>query len=187
MSIGTSGTRGDESMSCSRIPDMERIYNDYFSPVYNYVFYRLLNKENTEDVVSQVFMKVLQHLPRYDEQKASVKTWIFRITDNALIDFYRRQKHVISMDQEENGLENAACVHFDEQYDAMYSPDRYMLLQALRQLSQRDRAFIYYKYYLNISNREIARRMGMNENTVSAVLARARRKLKDILRDEDLL
>ena len=40
-------------------------------------------------------------------------------------------------------------------------------------MSERERMFIcYYKYYLNITNREIARRMNMNENTVSSVLAR---------------
>ena len=43
--------------------DMEEVYNEYFSPIYNYVFYRLLNRENTEDIVSQVFMKVCAHLP----------------------------------------------------------------------------------------------------------------------------
>ncbi len=173
-------------MGVHGIPDMEAIYNEFFSVVYNYVFYKLLNKENTEDIVSQVFMKVLQHLPNYDEQRASVKTWIFRITDHALIDFYRKQKPFVSMDQEENGLENAAFVHFDDQYDGICCPNRQMLQDALRQLSARDRDFIYYKYYLNLSNREIARRMGMNENTVAAVLSRARKKLRDILKDDEL-
>ncbi len=174
-------------MNANSIPDMEKIYNDYFPMVYNYVFYKLLNKENTEDVVSQVFMKVIQHLKNYDAQKASIKTWIFRITDHALIDFYRKQKPFVSMDQEENGLENVVYVHFDEQYNQICDPDRKMMLEALSKLPERDRMFIYYKYYLNVTNREIARRMNMNENTVAAVLARARRKLKEILKDDDLI
>lgn len=166
------------------LPDMEQVYATYFSPVYNYVFYKLLDRQNTEDVVSQVFMKVCGHLHAFDAEKASLKTWIFRITDHVLIDFYRRQRPSLSIDHEESGLENVLFVHFDEQYDRQVEPTRQAVLAALRQLPERDRTFIYYRYYLNITNREIARRMGMNENTVSAIMARARQKLKGLLADD---
>lgn len=169
-----------------KAPDMEAIYEEYFSPVYNFVYYRLLNRENTEDLVSQIFMKVLTHLDSFDESKASVKTWIFRIAERTLIDYYRRKKQIVSFDNEDAGLENVLSVHFDQQYDQMCAPIRQEVRNALLQLPERDRMFIYYKYYMNITNREIARKMNMNENTVSAVLARARKKLATILEDEDL-
>ena len=163
---------------------MEEVYNTYFSAVYNYVFYKLLHKANAEDIVSQVFMKVCRHLDRFDPEKASLKTWIFRITDNTLTDFYRRQKPTVSYSHDETGLENVLHIHFDQQYDQECAPLRQTVLNALRQLPERDRMFIYYKYFENTTNREIARRMGMNENTVSAALSRARQKLKTILKDE---
>lgn len=164
--------------------DMEEVYGTYFPQVYNYVFYKLLNRENTEDVVSQVFMKICAHLSGFDPARASLKTWIFRITDNALIDFYRRQKPTLSFDHEASGLDSVLSEHFDVQYDRQAEPMRQAIFEALRQLPERDRTFIYYKYYLNITNREIARRLNMNENTVSAVMARARQKLRGILADE---
>ena len=166
------------------LPDMEQVYNEYFSPVYNYVFYRLLSREDTQDVVSQVFLKVCAGLSGYDPQRASLRTWIFRITDHALIDFYRRRKPVMSLDSGEPGLQGALYVHFDEQYDRHMAPARKAVLAALRQLSEQDRTFIYYKYYLGITNREIARRMGMNENTIASILSRARQKLRGMLADE---
>ncbi len=168
----------------NRLPDMETVYHEYFPVIYNYVFYRLLNRENTEDIVSQVFMKVLGHLNTFDPAKASLKTWIYRITDHALIDFYRRQKPNLSLDHEESGLQNELHVHFDEQYEQIASPTRRTIFAALGQLPERERMFVYYKYYLNITNREIARRMNMNENTVSAIMARARKKLQGILAEE---
>lgn len=164
--------------------DMEEIYNTYFSPVYNYVYYKLLNRERTEDIVSQVFMKVLAHLDSFDESKASMKTWIFRIAERTLIDYYRKLKPTVSYDQEESGLDSVLSVHFDEQYEQAFSPLRQTVLEALRQLPERERTFVYYKYYLNITNREIAHRMNMNENTVSGILARARQKLRAVLQDE---
>lgn len=165
-------------------PQLEDVYNTYFSTVYNYVYYRLLNRENTEDIVSQVFLKVTQHLHHYDPAKASIKTWLMRITDHTLIDFYRRQKPTVSYSQEENGLENILHVSFDQEYDRILSPERKIVLDALRNLPERDRMFIYYKYFMGITNREIALRLKMNENTVSAVMARARNKLKMLLVQE---
>lgn len=166
------------------LPDMEQVYNEYFSPVYNYVFYRLLNREDTQDVVSQVFLKVCGSLAGYDPKKASLRTWLFRITDHALIDFYRRRKPLLSIDSEGAGLQNTLSVHFDEQYDQHMEPTRKAVLAALMQLNEQDRTFIYYKYFLGITNREIARRMVMNENTIASILSRARQKLRGILADE---
>jgi len=163
--------------------DFEEIYSAYFPVVYNYVFYKLLNRENAEDIVSQVFMKVLKHLPSYDEDKASMKTWIFRITDRTLIDYYRKLRPSLSFDHEDNNLDHVLQEHFDDQYERTCSPVRQEIFAALKELPERDRTFIYYKYFLNITNREIARRLDMNENTVSAVLARARQKLRSILAD----
>lgn len=168
----------------SGLLDMEKIYEEFFSPVYNYVFYKLLNRENTEDIVSQVFMKVCANLSTFDPRKASVKTWIFRITDHALIDFYRKQRPVLSIDGEDSGLDMLLAEHFDEQYDRQAEPMRQAIFAALRQLSERERTFIYWKYYMNITNREIALRLNMNENTVSAVMARARQKLRGMLAEE---
>ena len=168
----------------AKTPDMEEVYNEYFSPVYNYIFYKLLNRENTEDLVSQVFMKICSHLHTFDPQRASLRTWIYRIADHALIDFYRKQRPTVSIDHEEAGLQNVLFVHFDDQYELELKPTRQAVLAALRQLPERDRTFIYYKYYLNITNREIARQLNMNENTVSAIMARARQKLKVLLSQE---
>ena len=166
------------------IPDMERIYNDYFPMVYNYVFYRLLHRHNTEDIVSHVFMKIFANLQKYDPAKSALKTWIMRITERTLIDYYRKQRPVISLDGDDSVIENSLSVHFDEQYEAFSSPNRQALVNAMKQLSERDHLFVYYKYYQGITNREIARRMGLNENTVSAALSRARQKLKVILENE---
>lgn len=164
--------------------DMETVYQTHFSTVYNFVYYRLLNRENTEDIVSQVFIKVLQHLSDFDPQKASLKTWILRITENTLTDFYRRQRPTVSMDNEDTGLDNILHVDFDEQYDQVFSPTRRLVLDALKTLPERDRMIVYYKYFEGITNRDIAKMLEMNENTVSAILARARQKLKGVLQDE---
>ena len=69
----------------TQLLSMEAIYEEYFPVVYNYVYYKLLNREHCEDLVSQIFLKVVQNLYRYDPALATMRTWLLRITDNALI------------------------------------------------------------------------------------------------------
>lgn len=160
---------------------MDEVYEEYFPMIYNYVFCRLMHREDTEDVVSHVFMKVNQHLERFDSSKASLKTWIFRITENALIDFYRTHSRKYSNEYNYDRLDDVMHVHFDEQYEQMLSPTRQAILDAMLHLQERERTFIYCRYYLRVSNREIAKSLSMNESTVAAILMRARRKLGKIL------
>ena len=122
---------------------MEAVYEEYFPVVYNYVYYKLLNREHCEDLVSPIFLKVVQNLHRYDPALATMRTWLLRITDNALIDFYRRQKPTLSINAEDNGLENTLHLHFDEEYERILSPERRIVLQALQSLPERERTFIY--------------------------------------------
>ena len=184
MGVQSDTANGADGMEARKSTwSMEEVYNTYFSSVYNYVFYRILDRETTEDIVSDVFMKVLRHLDRFDVQKASMKSWIMRIADRTLIDHYRRQRPSVSFDNEEAGVERLVPVQFEDQYEQLMSPARRELLAALKQLPERERLFIYYRYFLNITNRRIAREMNMKENTVSTVLHRARRNLRVLLQD----
>ena len=112
--------------------EKEKIYNDYFPMVYNYVFYRLLHRHNAEDIVSTVFMKVFFNLHRYDAEKSSMRTWIMRITERSLIDYYRKLRPSVSLDSAENCAEGVLCVDFDEQYESFCSPTRQALVNALK-------------------------------------------------------
>ena len=65
----------------------EAMYREYFPKIYNYIFYRILSKEDTEDIVSEIFTKTARSADAFDSQKASFNTWIYRIAKNVLIDF----------------------------------------------------------------------------------------------------
>ena len=45
---------------------LEEIYEEFFPRIYNYIYYRLLHREETEDLVSRIFLKVAEHLHEYD-------------------------------------------------------------------------------------------------------------------------
>lgn len=159
--------------------DFTRMYEDYFHRIYNYVFYRLLHKEQTEDVVSQIFMKVLEKSPSYDPRKASFRAWIFTIARNTVNDYYRQKHITVSLDAD--GSFSEPSVDFEEQSRLIEDDELRELYMALTTLDERTRMLITLKYYGEFSNREISKQTGINESTVSTVCARGVRKLQALM------
>src|SRR3989344_5584327 len=69
----------------------------YATPLYNFTA-RLANKNDASDIVQEIFIKVWKNIGRFDERKASFKTWIFTIARNTITDFLRKKKSLLFSD-----------------------------------------------------------------------------------------
>ena len=88
---------------------MEKIYLEYKEKVFRYVRGKVSNVADAEDVTSEIFLKIQTSLGSYDEEKATLSTWIYTITHNAVCNFYRAQsKRALPLD------ENAFCSLTDD-------------------------------------------------------------------------
>jgi len=65
------------------------LYDRHVSAVYRYVYYRVRDDSEAEDLTSDVFMKALRAIPRYEPRQAFL-AWLYRIARNAVIDHVRR-------------------------------------------------------------------------------------------------
>lgn len=157
--------------------EFERMYEDYFSKIYQHVFYRVLHKQDCEDLVSEIFLKVARNIFRFNPQEASFNTWIFAIARNTLIDHFRRRSNVVSLEH----CDGLIWVDFEEQYASIVGEDRRMLYQALRQLDHRTRQILSLKYFAELNNREISRLINVNESTVSTLFLRGKKKMRELI------
>ena len=73
-------------------PDWEQIYDQYHGKVMGYIAARVQRRADAEDLCADVFEKVYRKSEAYDEGKASISTWIFTITRNTVIDYFRRNR-----------------------------------------------------------------------------------------------
>ena len=158
--------------------NFEEIYAEYFPKIYNFIFYRLLSREDTEDLVSEVFFKVAKNLGRFDEGKAKLKTWIYRIAQNTLIDFYRSRKTEASLDAEETGYEPS--VDFEEQLERIASPKRQALYRELQKLKERERLIVYYRFFEGLDYSAICELMGLNYQSAYNLLQRSLSRLREM-------
>jgi RNA polymerase sigma-70 factor (ECF subfamily) len=70
------------------------LYDYYYKPVFFFIFNRIGEKEVTADITSQVFLKVLQNIKRYQHKGLPFSAWLYRIAINEVNDFFRDQaKH----------------------------------------------------------------------------------------------
>lgn len=162
--------------------DFENMYNIFYPKIYNYIFYRLLNKEVTEDLVSDVFLKVIAKSNTYNNSKSELSTWIFTIAKNVVIDYYRKNKPTSYINEEiEKGNEKKFVVMQDEFTN---TEDKLVLQKALKTLTERERTIIALKYYSGMDYKQIAEHIGKEKitpNNISVILNRALKKLKTIL------
>ncbi len=69
--------------------DKDTIYRQYHDKVLHYIIGKNINIFEAEDVCQTVFVKIFNNIDRFDASKASVSTWVYTITQNVVIDFFR--------------------------------------------------------------------------------------------------
>lgn len=143
---------------------------------------RLLpRREDAEDVAQDVFVAAYQSLARYDAEKASVKTWLFRIAYNTVLKRRRDTRRMSFVEMKGEELEAIA----DETVNQVLqesSPDRVALLEpAVRQLSDNDQMLLILYYHNGKSLREIAYITDRSEGYLTSRLQYLRKKLSTII------
>lgn len=143
-------------------------YEELFPKIYSYIYYRINDRETSEDLTSQTFLKALEYYPQFDPVKASFKTWIYRIAQNILIDHFRTQKSHRELEEaEELGIE-------DRILETLITQEKYKNLhQALTKLSSVQRKIIFLRLWDELSYAEIAELTGKSEASLKMAFMRA--------------
>jgi RNA polymerase sigma-70 factor (ECF subfamily) len=155
------------------------LYDRYYVRVYRYVYHRLGNVADAEDVTGLVFMKALEALPSYRIGSNGFAPWLFRITRNAVIDHYRRGRKQSRLDD----LERPSGVA-DPVSHVLGNEQREQLQVLVTHLSNEQREVLLMRYAADLSVAEIAVALKKNEAAVRMLLHRGLRKMKTVLDDE---
>ncbi len=158
--------------------DFEGWFREYRDSVYRYVRFRVATREVAEDVTSEVFLKALRSIHRYDPEIASPKTWLLRIARNAVTDHLRalrrRGSLHVSLDRVPDLVTDAPS-----QEERMVRQERIQrLLNGTQTLRKADQEILALRYGSGLDNGEIADHLGISNNAVAVRLHRALRRLK---------
>lgn len=76
------------------------LYENYLDTIYRYVYYRLHNHQDAEDLTEIVFLKAWQKISNYSIGKTPFVAWLYRIAHNSVIDHYRTRKETLPLNEQ---------------------------------------------------------------------------------------
>ena len=152
--------------------EINRAVEEYADMVRRVCFYHLKNREDTEDVFQNVFLKyMLCDKPFKDREHE--KAWLLRVAINACKDYVKSFF-----------LRNAIPLETLREMEAGGMEEHREVLEAVLALPGKYKDVIYLHYYEGYSAFEIGRILGKKENTVYSLLSRGRGMLKEELGGE---
>jgi RNA polymerase sigma-70 factor (ECF subfamily) len=162
----------------------------YQGKIYGLVYNMTSNREDTEDLVQDIFIKAHKSLAKFRE-KSSFYTWIYRIAINKTINFLKKRKkrRGYSLDDVDSGIErDPDYVEFatrarSTRRDVSIHELQGRLNDALMKLSDKHRTVVVLHDIQGVPHEEIARMTGCSQGTVRSRLHYARQQLQVELKD----
>lgn len=144
----------------------------YSGRLYGFIVRTTWNEQNARDLVQDTFLKLWENREKVVHEK--VKSWLFTVAHNLTINFvkkYSRQDYVEDYRLERGENQNKRFEHQD------------VINQCLLQLSPLQKNIILLRDLEGYNYKEIGEILNLNESQVKVYLFRARKKMKDIIKD----
>jgi RNA polymerase sigma-70 factor (ECF subfamily) len=162
------------------------LYDRYVDAVYRYVFYRVRNEAEAEDVTSDVFMRALRAIPKYEPRQAFL-AWLYRIARNAVIDRSRRQAA-----RQQVSFEDALA---HPNADQVVNPDAALLAgsdasvvrKAMEQLTPLQQEILVLRYVEGFDTKTISKLVGKRDGTIRGIEFRALSALRALIPSRESL
>ena len=136
------------------------IVENYSDMIFRIAYQYLFNKYDAEDIVQEVFVKLLTKRVIFKDEE-HIKSWLIRVTINQCLNTVPIENMEIPFEQKEGEI-----------------------LKELQLLKEDERNVLYLYYYEGYKIKEIAKILKQKQNTINSKLTRARKKLKEIMEVE---
>jgi len=156
---------------------LTELYEHYKSDVYLYLYYRVGQPQLAEDLTTEVFIRMIEHLPRYKPRGAPFQAWLMRISRNLAIDAMRKMNvrdHAELDETMPTDREGPEIV-----VDRILTIER--LQHALRRLTANQCDVVVLRFVGGMSISQVAKTLHKSESAVKALQARGLEALQRIL------
>jgi RNA polymerase sigma-70 factor (ECF subfamily) len=158
------------------------LYERYLEQIYRYIYYRVGEYAETEDLTETVFLKAWENLPKQGRRNPirNFRAWVYRIAHNLIIDYYRTRKPY-------SYLEDVPPIN-----DSAPAPEKVIqshqehqrLTRAISKLKPSAQQVIACRFISQLSHAETAEIMGLTEGHVRVLQHRALKQLREILQED---
>ena len=156
------------------------LYRRYAKRIYGLGLHLLGDGQLAEDLVQETFVRLWRSSPRFDPDRGSVKTFVFTLARRAAVDLWRRRRGPLAVAA--HGPEQAVD---DDSFDELLLSLE--LRDALDELTANHREVLELHYRADLTQQQIADRLGIPLGTVKTRTYHALRALKRQLEERDLV
>ncbi len=138
------------------------LYEQYYDSIVRYIFIRINDQSEAENLGGDVFLRALQSLDSYRGRGEQMRSWLFKIAHNLVVDYLRKvsKRKSISMDE----VEIPDRRNIEEAVETEFEIER--LSKALKQLTSAQREVIGLRVFAGLSSAEAGKMLGKSSGAV---------------------
>lgn len=167
----------------------DRLYDLYADKIFRYLYARLADREAAEDLTAEVFVRLVQAMPRFRVNAArpvaSFSAWLYRIADNRLIDHRRRQR--FRRHEEIEKYVGLSTAQGDPYHQTAERDLGRRLAAAIGRLGDEQQRVIVHRFLEERSLAEVAELMGKTIGGIKALQHRALGRLRQVMAPEEVV
>jgi RNA polymerase sigma-70 factor, ECF subfamily len=154
----------------------EPLYNKYYEQIFRYIYQRMDDKEMAHDITSQVFLKAMNNIQKYEYRGVPFASWLYRIAKSELYQSFRDEKATRTVNVETVNLSSM----IDEMEEDISEESRSLLLKSIEQLAEDEVQMIELRYFEKRSFKEIGEILEITENNAKVKAHRVVQKMKKL-------
>ena len=162
-----------------------QLYQRYVDRIYNYIYYRVGNANEAEDLTARTFFQALKKIGSYENRGIPFSAWLYRIAHNLVANWHRQQSRHKSIP-----LEDLAVVRSKRPDPSQMAEKRETqgeLISAIHQLADDRQQLLILKFVERLPNAEIGKVMGRTESSIKSLYHRTLITLRDDLQERDII
>jgi RNA polymerase sigma-70 factor, ECF subfamily len=167
-----------EAVGGAAVQEFQTLYQENLGLIYRYVYSKVGNREEAEDLTSQIFIKAVRGVDQ-ERGMQSIQKWLFQVARTTIADYWRVYYRISTNSLEElleAGWEGPA----DEEPAAASNQPAERVKRILQALPEHYREVLTCRFLLNLSIKETALSMGLTEANVKVLQFRALKRAADL-------
>jgi RNA polymerase sigma-70 factor (ECF subfamily) len=153
------------------------LYEAYFDKIAHYIYVRIGDRNEAEDLAGDVFLKALEAIKSYQERGIPMQAWLFRIAHNVSVDHLRKKGKVTGVPIEKvtivNGKDPAAIAETNLEMERVR--------EAMQQLTPEQREVIQLRIFCSLSSKDAGAILHKSDGAVREMQRAAIEKLRILL------
>ena len=166
--------------------DYALLMDRYYKELFKYIYNMTSSYESTEDLLQEIFMKIYKNLHKFNEDKASFRTWIYRISANHTFNFLNKKSNKFNQytyeyddsinqgkdDVEEKSIKEDQINRIIKAMEKVLKPKHYQIMSL--------------HYFSDLSANEISETMGVPLKTVYKAIKSSVEKVKKEVENNEI-